>query len=91
MYTYSTNWMGPINQKWIEENGNQWAGGRIDIYGGDEPYPGEISVPLIHKYDWWDLTNFLDTLSTEKMLSWEEIKTLYEETNPKIRFFKEVE
>lgn len=29
--TYSTNWMGPINKKWVDEHGSNWAGGRIDI------------------------------------------------------------
>ena len=31
MVTYSTNWMGPINQKWVEEHGDCWSAGRIDI------------------------------------------------------------
>ena len=31
MITYSINWMGPINKKWLDENGSHWAGGRIDI------------------------------------------------------------
>lgn len=29
--SYSVNWMGPINKQWVEEHGNHWAGGRIDI------------------------------------------------------------
>ena len=35
---YSTNYMGPINMDWIKEHGSDWAGGRIDLYGGDWSY-----------------------------------------------------
>ena len=87
MYTYSTNCLGPSHGEWIEKNGINWVGGRIYIYGDDEPYPDEINVPLINVYDWWNLSILLDELSTQYKFSWQEINSLYEKTNPKIRFF----
>ena len=32
LITYFLNCMGPINKKWIEENGGNWSAGRIDIH-----------------------------------------------------------
>lgn len=33
MISYFANYMGPINKKWIEDHGDCWMGGRIDISG----------------------------------------------------------
>jgi hypothetical protein len=39
MIDYFLNWMGPINEAWIEENGNDWSSGRIDVDGiAGEPF-----------------------------------------------------
>mgnify|MGYP001117803802 CR=1 FL=1 len=65
MITYSTNWMGPINEDWIAKHGDYWAAGRIDIYGVEgEHYPLEYSLPPMHVQDWNALSFFLDRLYT---------------------------
>ena len=88
--TYSTNWMGPINSDWIKENGEQWAAGRIDIYGvPEEHYPLEYSLPPMHYEDWNDLSDWLDVLETDRLLSFEElILTFQWLTKIQIRWWK---
>ena len=91
MITYSTNWMGPINQQWIEEHGNQWSAGRIDIYGvPNEPFPLEYGLAPMHSEDWNKLSNFLDNFGSELLLSYDELIETYEEhTGTKIRWLQE--
>ena len=74
MISYSTNWMGPINQKWIEEHGDCWSGGRIDIYGvPGEHYPIEYGLPVMHTEDWNALSDWLDNLETAELWSFEDL------------------
>jgi len=90
-YHYSLNWMGPVNQKFIDVNGSQWAAGRIDISADeDNPYGYEIAVPLIHYKDWERLGDWLNTLSSnDPILSLDDILEIYyDEGNPRIVFFK---
>ena len=80
MITYSTNWMGPINQKWIQEHGEGWSAGRIDIrddtkHGYDGWY--EYPLPPMRTDNWNDFSDWLDTLETEELLSLEEIIKRY--------------
>jgi hypothetical protein len=91
MITYSTNWMGPINAKWIEEHGDCWAAGRIDIYGvPDEPYPIEYGLPVMNIIDWEDFSEWLDDLETEELLSFDELIAQFEQTvGKKIQWWKE--
>jgi hypothetical protein len=90
MITYSTNWMGPINTQWIEEHGDCWAAGRIDIYGlPDEPYPIEYSLPVMNIIDWEDFSEWLDDLETEELLSFDELIAQFEQTvGKKIQWWK---
>jgi len=72
--TYSTNWMGPINSDWIKENGDHWAGGRIDIYGvPGEHYPIEYGLRPMHVDDWNALGDYLNTLETDFLWSYEQL------------------
>lgn len=67
MITYNTNWMGPVNLKWIEEHGDNWMAGRIDMYGESlGNYDEAIGVPLIDKKDWQALSEWLGTYMTEE-------------------------
>jgi hypothetical protein len=84
---YSTNWMGPINYDWIQKNGDHWAAGRIDVYGGEESYPDEIALPIMHSEDWTNLTSWLDGFKTKELLNLEQLVAEYEKTNSKIRWF----
>lgn len=87
---YSINWMGPINSDWIAKNGGHWAAGRIDIYGvPEEHYPLEYSLPPMHYEDWNDLSDWLDVLETDRLLSFEElILTFQWLTKIQIRWWK---
>ena len=81
MITYSTNWMGPINAKWVEEHGDCWAAGRIDIYGvPGEHYPIEYSLPVMHVRDWAEFSEWLDDVETEELLSFDELISRFERT-----------
>lgn len=89
MIHYSTNWMGPVNNKWIEENGSHWAAGRIDIFG-DDVDETEIGLPVMRSEDWFRFTHWLDKFTTvERIWTLDEIVKEYETTNPKIRWFKD--
>ena len=91
MITYSTNWMGPINEDWIAEHGDYWAAGRIDIYGvPGEKYPLEYSLPPMHAEDWNALSDFLDRLEGEQIMPYESLIMLFEaEYGKNIRWCKE--
>ena len=91
LISYSTNWMGPINQKWIEENGDCWSGGRIDIYGvPGEHYPIEYGLPIMHTEDWNDFGGWLDDFETHELWHFDDIIAQYEqESNRKIRWWKD--
>ena len=92
MITYSTNWMGPINQKWIEEHGDYWSAGRIDIRDDTKQgYDGwnEYAIPPMHTEDWNKLSDYLWELETETLLSYDELIQSFEEHyGKKIRWMK---
>lgn len=92
MHRYSTNWMGPINLQWYEDRGinaneEHWAGGRIDVHGGDEP--DEIGLPIMHGADYARFSAWLSELKTETLWTLEEIVEEYEKENPTIRWAKD--
>jgi hypothetical protein len=93
MISYSTNWMGPINEDWIAKHGTGWSAGRIDIYGvPDEPWGYEYSLPPMRTEDWNDFGDWLDDLTTEELLSYNELIEQFEtHRGKKIRWWKEDE
>lgn len=95
MVTYSTNWMGPINEDWIKENGDCWCAGRIDIRDDTkEGYDGwgEYSVPPMKQTSWNLFGDWLDELETEKVVGYYRLVEMYEtQTRQKIEWFKESE
>lgn len=88
MISYSTNWMGPINAQWIRENGDHWAGGRIDISGTSYTYGVEIGLPVMHQSDWNRFSDWLRTFETDTVWTITELTEEYEKTNPKITWWK---
>ena len=82
--------MGPINMKWIEEHGDCWSAGRIDIRDSNKPgYDGwdEYGLAPMHTEDWNALGDFLDRLHGEKVLPYDTLITLFEaEYGKKIRW-----
>ncbi len=95
MITYSTNWMGPINENWIAKHGTGWCAGRIDIRDDSkEGYDGwhEYSLPPMNVVDWEDLSEWLDELETEELLSFHDLIEQFEHTvGKKIKWCKEDE
>jgi hypothetical protein len=89
--SYSTNWMGPINQEFINEYGSHWSGGRIDIYDvPGEDYPIEYSLPLMRTEDWNDFGDWLESFQTHELWEFDDIIKLYESASGrKIRWWKD--
>lgn len=88
MISYSTNWMGPINMKWIEEHGDCWSAGRIDIRGvPDEPWGFEYGLAPMHTEDWNALGDFLWNFESEELIPYDDLIELFEaEYGKKIRW-----
>lgn len=93
MITYSTNWMGPINKKWIEEHGKYWSAGRIDIRDSSKwGYEGnrEYAIPPMHTEDWNALSDFLWNFESEELISYDKLIELFEtDYGKKIRWESE--
>lgn len=79
---YSTNWMGPLNLNWIKEHGDNWASGRVDVYG--DRHESEIGLPPMDNKDWHRFSHWLDDITTDRIYNLEELVKWYEKTNPKI-------
>ena len=85
--SYSLNWMGPVNKTWIEKNGKQWAGGRIDVRGDDVPEYTELGIRMMRGEDWRLFTYWLDDFVTPEIWTTEQLVQAYEFNNPKIRWY----
>lgn len=67
-----------------------YSGGRIDISGvPNEPYGTEFSVPIMKGEDWNRLSDWLDDFFTEELITFEELITEFEKTNPAIQWWKD--
>ena len=78
MISYFLNAMGPVSTKWLEENGTDWTGGRIDIDGHSAPFGDEYGVPVMKKESWGLLNKWLSALETEELLPFKEIIDRFE-------------
>lgn len=77
----------------VDEVTEQWAGGRIDIYGLDESeyYCGksEYSLPIMHRESWNKFSDWLDEFETPELATFREIVNTFEfETGHKILWWK---
>ena len=88
MIRYHANYMGPINKAWLEENGDDWAGGRIDVSGTNEPFGIELSLPIMKSTDYSRFSEWLWRISTTDLWSLDQLVELYEKDNPKITWWK---
>ena len=62
--------MGPISVLWIQEHGEGWSGGRIDIRDDTKHgYDGwnEYSLPPMRTEDWKALDEWLWNLTTNEL------------------------
>jgi hypothetical protein len=84
--------MGPINQKWIEEHGEGWSAGRIDIRDDTKHgYDGwhEYSLRPMRTEDWNHFSDWLWDFETDELWEFDEIIAQYEmESNRKIRWLE---
>jgi hypothetical protein len=88
MYTYTACWMGPVNYKWVQKNGEHWAGGRINVYDKTKMNRREISLPTMHKQDYNQFSEWLEKFTSVNVLTLLELVALFEkETNINIRWF----
>jgi len=73
------NRMGPCNSKWIDENGRDWAGGRVDLDCDNEKDPNydrygvEYSAPVMREKDWYELGEWLGNQAWKDMPSREQV------------------
>jgi len=96
MISYSTNFMGPISLQWYRDRGidpklQQYAGGRIDVYGvnEDDHYAGTtaIGLPVMKAQCFNNLSAFLRDFTSSSLLSYNELLTLYYAAgNPEIEY-----
>ena len=105
MITYSTNWMGPINLHWYEEQGLleadgvtptiRYSAGRMDIRDDSKSgYDGwhEYSLSPMRSEDWDIFSAWLDDLETETLWTFDQIMEEYlQDTGHVIRWWKEDE
>lgn len=64
-----------MNQKWIEENGNNWAAGRVECYDSENSYGysnREYSL-IIDGKDWNKFDNYLRSLETFGLYSLDDL------------------
>ena len=95
MISYSINWMGPVSLHWYRNRGidhttEEYSAGRIDIRDSSkEGYDGwdEYGVAPMHSKDWRALSDFLDRLHGEKVMTYDSLIMLFEaEYGKKIRW-----
>ena len=89
--TYWDVVMGPCNREWIEENGGNWIGGRIEIFTDADKYPEEIAMPLMDVNNYSRFSEWLMHLETEVPLTTAELVDMYRKEGNELNLFKEVE
>ena len=81
--------MGPINESWIKEYGNDWSMGRIDVDGiAVGPFGVEYPVPPMKREDWNEFGKWLSALETKDAWTLKELLTEYEMKNKTIIWLK---
>lgn len=68
-----------------------YSGGRIDVYGTDDPFGTELGLDVMHGEDYNKFSNWLANVKTETVWSFALLVEEYEKTNPKIRWATELE
>lgn len=92
MVTYFLNWMGPINSEFIQDNGEHWSAGRIDVRDDSkEGYDAqsEYGVSPMHSEDWGMFAQWLSHHTTPDPWTFEDLVETFERKflKRKIRWF----
>ena len=66
-----------------------WYGGRIDIYGTNDPYGDEMSLPIMDGPSYREFSDWLETFETETVWTLEQLVEEYEKNHPTIRWHEE--
>lgn len=92
--------MGPTSLQWYRDRGidpklQQYAGGRIDVYGvsEDDYYAGRtaIGLPVMKAECFNSLSAFLRDFTSSEMLRYDDLITIYYAAgNPEIEYAPEV-
>lgn len=64
-----------MNQKWIDENGNNWVAGRVEYFDNENSYgysSGEYGL-MIDGKDWIAFDDYLRSLTTETQKNLDEL------------------
>lgn len=93
MWKYRTNCMGPYSLKWYDDNKISYSdihiGGRIDCFNNKNFKRSEIDWPIMRAKDAQNFIFWLKTFKSKKLLTFEELKIIYEsETNEELKLFK---
>lgn len=92
--------MGPVSLQWYRDRGidhklQQYAGGRIDVYGVNENdyYAGKtaIGLPIMKAQSFNSLSAFLRGFTSSELLSYDALIALYYAAgNPQIEYAPEI-
>lgn len=72
-----------------EEITEYWYGGRIDVYGTDDPYGVELGLPIMDGPSYKGFSEWLEKFETETVWSLEQLVEEYEKSHDKIRWHDE--
>jgi hypothetical protein len=90
MPTYYLKSMCILNEKWVEENGDCWASGLVEVMDvPGEMFSIEYTIPPLHTEDWNRFSDYLDTKLTRRVYSLQELIEDYESRNPPLRWLTE--
>lgn len=79
MWSYTVVQYAILNEKWIKENGDHWAAGRIECWKYNEDTEGWEGYPLyeiffvVHVDDYQDFVYDIQRMRTEELI---DLKTL---------------
>ena len=69
-----------------EDITERWCGGRIDVYGTEDPHGDELGLPIMHGEDYNRFSAWLETFETDDVWTLDQLVEIYEKANPKIRW-----
>jgi len=68
----------------------EYSAGRIDIYGTDNDYPEEMSLPTMASVHWHRFSHWLDNYKTEEVQNLDRLlSAYYADGNPTIKWWEE--